>query len=205
MLGVSTEFGGTISIVSDWMEMGDAHTYVQQEQNDPRPLLRDIASGLHYLHTHVLGPVVHGDLKGMNVLVSSDRRALLTDFGFSTLTKSSFNMKVSPPQGGSFSWMAPELFNGCNNSVAGDVWAFGMTVFELFTRLVPFADCKHDAHIVCRIIQGHLPDRPTEGSTCSRMTGGWWDICMLCWKKEPLSRPTVLEILETIKGIMAST
>jgi len=39
MLGISTEFGFTISIVSDWLEMGDAYTYVQNKENDPRPLV----------------------------------------------------------------------------------------------------------------------------------------------------------------------
>jgi len=40
MLGISTEFGSTISIVSDWLEMGDAsYTYVQNKENDPRPLV----------------------------------------------------------------------------------------------------------------------------------------------------------------------
>ena len=39
MLGISTEFDSTISIVSDWLEMGDAHTYVQIKENDPRPLV----------------------------------------------------------------------------------------------------------------------------------------------------------------------
>ena len=39
MLGISTEFNSTISIVSDWLEMGDAHNYVQNKENDPRPLV----------------------------------------------------------------------------------------------------------------------------------------------------------------------
>ncbi|KIM68386.1 hypothetical protein SCLCIDRAFT_39501, partial [Scleroderma citrinum Foug A] len=110
MLGISTEFGSTISIVSDWLEMGDAHTYVQNMENDPRPLLADIASGLDYLHSHASGPIIHGDLKGLNVLVSNDRRGLLSDFGYSAITKSTFSMQIdSPCQGGSLPWMAPEL------------------------------------------------------------------------------------------------
>ena len=82
MLGISTEFNYTISIVSHWYEMGDAHAYVQDKENDPRPLvsliwlqvhslfmilqLMDVASGLHYLHAHPLGPIFHGDLKGVS-------------------------------------------------------------------------------------------------------------------------------------------
>ncbi|KAI6148903.1 hypothetical protein BKA82DRAFT_3415934 [Pisolithus tinctorius] len=38
LFGISTEFDSTISIISEWMPMGDAHTYVQNTANDPRPL-----------------------------------------------------------------------------------------------------------------------------------------------------------------------
>ncbi|KAI6104522.1 kinase-like domain-containing protein [Pisolithus croceorrhizus] len=102
ILGISTEFDSAISTVSEWMPMGDAHSFVQNTENDPRPLLEDIASGLYYLHSHELGPVVHGDLKGLNVLVSSDRRAVLSDFGLTTLSVSTFNMTVDAIRGGSY-------------------------------------------------------------------------------------------------------
>lgn len=98
MLGICTEFDSTVSIISEWMPWGNAHDYVQNTDHDPRPLLEDIASGLCYLHSHELG-VVHGDLKGFNVLVSSNRRALLTDFGLSTLNISTFSMTVDPKMG----------------------------------------------------------------------------------------------------------
>ena len=39
MLGISTKSDFTISIVSDWMETGDAFTYVQNQENDLRPLV----------------------------------------------------------------------------------------------------------------------------------------------------------------------
>ncbi|KAG6328702.1 hypothetical protein ID866_10386 [Astraeus odoratus] len=175
MLGIWTEFSETISIVSHWMESGDAHTYVQKVENDPRHLLKDIASGLHYLHVHELGPICHGDLKGGNVLISRGGRALLTDFGYSTLMRSSFSLDVLVV-GGSFPWMAPELLNNYVPSIAGDVWAFGMTLLELFTRSVPFHDCKHVANVMVRILQHRLPDRPTEVSTNFRMSDAWWDL-----------------------------
>lgn len=64
MLGISTGFDSTVSIISEWISLGNAHNYVQNTENDPRLLLEDITSGLYYLHSHDLGPIVHGDLKG---------------------------------------------------------------------------------------------------------------------------------------------
>ncbi|KAG6327844.1 hypothetical protein ID866_11246 [Astraeus odoratus] len=39
ILGISTDFDCTISIISIWMAMGNAHLYVQNKENDPRPLV----------------------------------------------------------------------------------------------------------------------------------------------------------------------
>ncbi|KIN92954.1 hypothetical protein M404DRAFT_1009280, partial [Pisolithus tinctorius Marx 270] len=183
---------------SAWMPMGDAHTYVQNAENDPRPLLRDIANGLYYLHSHELGPVVHGNLKGPNVLVSSDRRALLSDFGLSTLNESTFSMTTVAIRGGSRRWMAPELFNDCPASKESDMWAYGMTILELFTRSIPFHDCRHDASFMRRIVEGNLPARPAGESTQFRLSDAWWEICMSCWKKDPSSRPTIKQVKATI-------
>ncbi|KAI5989525.1 kinase-like domain-containing protein [Pisolithus albus] len=205
MLGMSKDFECTISIISAWMPMGNAYDYVQNTNNDPRPLLRDIASGLSYLHGHELGPVVHGDLKGLNVLVSSDRRALLTDFGLASINMSTFSMTVEAIRGGSYQWMAPELLENCPASKASDVWAFGMTALELFTRTVPFPDCHSVANVVGGLIFGRLPPRPAQESTQFRLTGTWWEICMSCWRRVPSERPTVDEIAERVGRAMYDT
>ncbi|KAI5997621.1 kinase-like domain-containing protein [Pisolithus orientalis] len=185
MIGISMEFGFMISIVSDWMSLGDAHSYVQKKENDSRPLLMDIAN-----------------LKGLNVLVSSDHRALLSDFGLSTLQKSTFSMMVVAPHRASYPWMALELLDDYNASTEGDVWAFGMTVLELFTRLMPFHDCLHFANVMHRLVMGRLPLRPSEESTLSHMPDAWWEICTSCWQREPSARPSMKDLMETVKGAM---
>lgn len=202
MFGISKDFECAISIISEWMPMGNAYDYVQNTNNDPRPLLRDIASGLGYLHGHELGQVVHGDLKGLNVLVSSDRRALLTDFGLASINTSSFNMTVEAIRGGSYQWMAPEFLDNCAATTESDVWAFGMTALELFTRAVPFPNCRNLANVLGSLIHGRLPPRPAQKSTQFRLTDAWWKICMLCWRRDPSLRPTVDVIAEKIRRAM---
>ncbi|KIO04999.1 hypothetical protein M404DRAFT_949063 [Pisolithus tinctorius Marx 270] len=133
ILGITTDFDGTVSLVSPWMDGGSAHAYVQNANRDPRPLIKDIALGLRYLHKHPKGKIIHGDLKGDNVLITSDGRAVLTDFGLSVLENSSFSMTVSREFGGTLRWMAPELVgtlgsNDPNFTLEGDIWAFGMTM-----------------------------------------------------------------------------
>ncbi|KAI6127878.1 kinase-like domain-containing protein [Pisolithus croceorrhizus] len=113
LLGITTDFDLTVSLVTTWMECGSARSYVQKRHNDPRPL--------------------------DNVLITEDGRALLTDFGLSIHFNSSFTMTVNSPCGGSLYWMAPELVEAGENMHAtaeSDIWAYGMTALELFTAVL---------------------------------------------------------------------
>ncbi|KAI6101175.1 kinase-like domain-containing protein [Pisolithus sp. B1] len=173
LLGITTDFDSTMSIVSPWMERGDARRYVQDIAIDPRPLA--------------------------NVLISDDGRPLLADFGFSYLTNSSFSVPVPEEFGGTVRWMAPEMFEFGRPSAATDVWSFGMTALELFTRKDPFHCCRGRAAI-SRIMKGP-PDRPTDDDTCSRMTEEWWKLLSSCWRAAPRSRPTISRVIEMIDSI----
>jgi len=66
----------------------------------------------------------------VNVLISDNGKALLTDFGYSAAVDSSFSMSMSNTGGtkGTLRWMAPEILDGGDVSAEADVWAFGMTV-----------------------------------------------------------------------------
>ncbi|KAG6329038.1 hypothetical protein ID866_10051 [Astraeus odoratus] len=201
LLGITTDFDQTISTVSEWMAGGNAHDYVQDRSIDPRPLLSGIAEGLYYLHTHEKYPICHGDLKGRNVLISDDGRALLTDFGLSHTVQSSFSMTTPSRQGGSLNWMPPEFLDGETESgptIAGDIWSFGMTALELFTCQEPFSSVSSvPSRVMLRILNGP-PDRPTIESTCFRMNNEWWNMCSECWHKNPSLRPDMLRILRDI-------
>lgn len=71
LLGITTDFDFTMSIVSPWMERGDARRYVQDITIDPRPLIEGIARGLRYLHDLEPGTVFHEDLKGASAFAAS--------------------------------------------------------------------------------------------------------------------------------------
>ncbi|KAI5988617.1 kinase-like protein, partial [Pisolithus albus] len=191
LLGVSTDFDCTVSIVSPWMKSGNAFSYVQDETGQTSGFatqLMGVASGLRYLHAHN-PPIFHGDLKGFNVLISPEGRALLSDFGLSTLVVSSFSMSMSRPTGGSVRWMAPEVISSFTNAGAkGDVWAFGMTALELFTREIPFSAISPLPAVMLRILE-RPPDRPSLKSTCCRMSEDWWQLCLSCWQRDPSARP----------------
>ncbi|KIM69964.1 hypothetical protein SCLCIDRAFT_494998 [Scleroderma citrinum Foug A] len=194
ILGIVTEFSG-ISMVTPWRERGNANDYVQDVNVDPRPLLRGIANGLSYLHSHNPGPIVHGNLKGTNVLISDDGSPQLTDICCSF---------TSPPgmQDNSVScalrWMAPERIDGNGEvNTKDDVWAFGMMALELFTRGLPFYNISERQGVILRILEGP-PDRPSNQSTHSRMSDEWWSMCLSCWDVNPSTRPQMFDVMEAI-------
>ena len=88
--------------------------------------LREAAEALKHLHSQDL---IHGDIRGSNVLVSDDEHALLTDFGLATLLSTQTSGAIH--SGSIVRWQSPELLNGKPNSVSSDVWAFGMMIYEV--------------------------------------------------------------------------
>ncbi|KAF9641818.1 kinase-like protein, partial [Thelephora ganbajun] len=108
--------------------------------------LEDVTRGLRYLHKC---GIVHGDLKGTNILIKNGAtpQACISDFGFSTLTPTmSFVMPASMDEcKGTWSHMAPELLHpekfGLRDgrvSKQADIYAFGMVVYEVLTGRFPF-------------------------------------------------------------------
>ncbi|CAE6408134.1 unnamed protein product [Rhizoctonia solani] len=77
--GSNTVFRGRIGMVSPWMENGNLPRYLKQTPSaDRRNLCLQICDGLSYLHK--IG-IIHGDLKGANVLISANGTPVLADFG----------------------------------------------------------------------------------------------------------------------------
>ncbi|KAJ7184977.1 kinase-like domain-containing protein [Mycena filopes] len=193
LLGITVHLGGTLSIISPWMRNGSARKFLSDGREDPRPLLHDVAAGLHYLHSK---GVYHGDLKGDNIMVSNNKRALLADFGFSYLVSSSFSLPISTPTGGGPLWMAPQKLYGAGDSAESDVYSFAMVTLELFTRQNPF---HGETFLTLEDIRdGKRPSIPTPAQTLNRMTEDWWKLCHFCWSGDPAKRWTVNQILRFI-------
>lgn len=189
-----TTFDNTVSTVAEWIGRGNAFDYVRNTNVDPGFLLLGLAYALEYLHKHPSGPIVHGDVQGRNVLVADDGHALLTNFSCSAMP--SIDTTTSPG-GGDIRWMAPErILGGGKVTVKGDVWAFGMTMLELFSGKPPFSDPTGMMQIVVRITQGPLPLQP------AHMADDWWDLCTSCWKRQPASRPTMSTLVQQIEELL---
>ncbi|KAF7345299.1 Kinase-like protein [Mycena sanguinolenta] len=168
---------------------------------DPLYILRDISLGLEYLHGR---KICHGDLKGINVLVEDSGRALLCDFGLARIkaditirTRTASDTVIS----GSRNWMAPEMLSGSLPRPPSDIYAFGMTLYELYMDENPLATIHYGDFIELVFRLGVRPRRP-EQDECPRMNDGIWDLAERCWNKDPNARPTARQIYDTIKNVL---
>ncbi|KAG9094795.1 hypothetical protein FS749_011790 [Ceratobasidium sp. UAMH 11750] len=122
------QYRGRLAIVSPWMENGTLPEYIAKEPDvDRLELCLQITHGLAYLHEQNM---IHGDLKGANVLVSETGVLKLADFG-NTKLKEQNSLHFSTRTGRVFSlrWAAPEILEGSPCSAPADIYALGMTIY----------------------------------------------------------------------------
>ncbi|HPH25997.1 MAG TPA: serine/threonine-protein kinase, partial [Pseudomonadota bacterium] len=99
-----------------------------------RQVLLDVLDGLQHAHT---AGVLHRDLKPHNLFVSPTGRTLIGDFGVAFLQGLGATQTESFV--GTLAYMAPEQLGGQPLSVATDLYALGVTTFQLLTGQLPFA------------------------------------------------------------------
>ncbi|KAG9119100.1 hypothetical protein FRC07_006058, partial [Ceratobasidium sp. 392] len=122
------EFRGQIGMISTWEMNGHLRLYLEQHPEADRcRLSTEIADGLSYLHQL---NIVHGDLKGANILISERGVPLLSDFGNSTIERHTLTFTDTPTKKAmSLRWAAPEVMDGGTiSSIPADVYALGMTI-----------------------------------------------------------------------------
>ncbi|KAJ7066309.1 kinase-like domain-containing protein, partial [Mycena amicta] len=142
--------------------------------------------------------VVHGDLKGANILVSPSRRACIADFGFSSITDSaSFRLTNSTRRGGTSRYEAPELLsleNSDPNDFRSDVYAFACVCYEIYAKKPPFFEDRNEYVVANKVLRGDRPSR------LPIIPDGLWKLTEACWCQNPEDRPIMSQIVEELIG-----
>ncbi|KAG9083631.1 hypothetical protein FS749_005881 [Ceratobasidium sp. UAMH 11750] len=149
---------------------------------------------------------VHGDLKGLNGLVSHEGTIKLIDFGNSRLSSNSTLQFTGSQPASTFStrWTAPELLLDAGPySIEADVYALGMTMLEAFSGKLPFCEIEKDPAVIMRVvIQKRHPERPFDSiPTPSRLANAVWELLPRCWSYDPLDRPSAFQVQTQIERI----
>jgi serine/threonine-protein kinase len=94
-----------------------------------------VCNGLEYLHKN---GIIHRDIKPSNLIVKPDNKnAFIIDFGFAII-KNNFSLDIPGFVLGSPFYVAPEIWVGDKYSVQSDIYALGISLYEISTGRVPF-------------------------------------------------------------------
>ncbi|KAL6760519.1 kinase-like domain-containing protein [Haematococcus lacustris] len=156
----------------------------------------DVAKAM--LHLHSLN-VLHADLKARNVMMKSGGEgrtvvAKVADFGLS-LKMEHMETHISSVFQGTMTHMAPEIMLEGRVSKAADVYAFGITLWELFTAGHPFKG-------VPRALLGHQITREALRPRWPSVTPpGFRTLASQCWNHVADARPSFEAVLEELVAL----
>jgi len=142
-------------------------------------LATQLCAGLNEAHGR---GIVHGDLKGPNVILTNREdsfRAVITDFGLAR-TRGATDAAILASIRGTPDFLAPEIWAGGAFSVASDLYALGVLLYEAATGTRPFRDDPSRREkvrpIPCDRLRKDMPQR-------------WSRIIGTCLSMEPADRP----------------
>ncbi|KAI9920927.1 hypothetical protein PsorP6_000612 [Peronosclerospora sorghi] len=199
-IGASWDNASNLCIVMEYLENGDMHRVLHSRLGRnftwADPLLKmavDVVQGMLYLHSQER-PVVHRDLKSVNILCSATFGCKVGDFGLSRRYKKGVDALTTLV--GTPFWLAPEIIRSERYGPEADVYSFGIVLTELETRCTPYHDVDETGlKVLMRV--AHKGLRPSLPSTCLPQRRRLIEDCL---EDLPGCRPTFAQVLSRLQG-----
>jgi len=195
-------FRNCLAMVSPWMEHGSVNCFLKTwPDKDRYTLCKQLVDAVKYLHD---ANVVHGDIKGDNLLVDSDGTLKLGDFGLAILHDTAMHFSMTDPGGGTLRWMAPELLidDDSRRTQETDIYAMGMTMLEIISGNVPFHEIQAGHRVMMAVTQGRTPLVPElQTEPTSRRATKTLNILNRCWRYKPGERAKAHEVPDWMDNI----
>ncbi len=132
------ETGGVHFIVMEFVHGKNLRQLIIEKDNFPQEFIvsvgKQIALGLAHAHEH---GIIHRDIKPHNILITSEGRVKVTDFGIAQAMSTS-NLTQTGTVLGSVHYFSPEQARGVNVQAASDLYSLGIVLYEMITGRVPF-------------------------------------------------------------------
>jgi predicted Ser/Thr protein kinase len=158
-----------------------------------------IAGALAFAHQQ---GVIHGDLKGSNILVTQEGNIKLLDFGLGRriprggmeeVTSSCLPLAEAGATAGTLPYLAPEVLRGSPTSLSSDVWALGVLLYQMATGKLPFRGAT-PFELSVEIMVGAPPK-------LAQLPEPLQSTLRRCLEKDPAARiPQVSELAGSLEG-----
>lgn len=127
-----------IYIVSEYISGGALSQRIEAQNIDvfeALEIIRHMADALDYSHGQ---GVIHGDVRPPNILFRADGSAVLTDFEISRSVVSASERRAAGTLGTSHGYASPEEYAGQEIDERSDLYALGVTLYEMLTGMLPY-------------------------------------------------------------------
>uniref|UniRef100_H2RGQ2 Tyrosine-protein kinase receptor TYRO3 n=1 Tax=Pan troglodytes TaxID=9598 RepID=H2RGQ2_PANTR len=190
-------------VILPFMKHGDLHAFLLASRIGENPfnlplqtLIRfmvDIACGMEYLSSRNF---IHRDLAARNCMLAEDMTVCVADFGLSRKIYSGDYYRQGCASKLPVKWLALESLADNLYTVQSDVWAFGVTMWEIMTRgQTPYAGIEN-AEIYNYLIGGNRLKQPPE---CMEDV---YDLMYQCWSADPKQRPSFTCLRMELENIL---
>ena len=127
-----------------------------------------------FVEAHAAG-VVHRDIKPQNIMLSRDGVVKVMDFGIAKLRRPDSGETVTQGgQGGTLKYMSPEQVSSLEDvDDRSDLYAIGMTAYEMLTGSLPFEGAMTDFDIMQAIVEGRIPPPRSRNPDLSPALNEW--------------------------------
>nr|ASM47216.1 lysm-containing receptor kinase 17 [Parasponia rigida] len=201
--------------LSDWIyDENDKGRYLSWTQKIQIAL--DVTTGLNYLHSFTTPSHVHWDIRSSNILLDSDFRAKIANFGLVRSTKAQEDhFSLTNHIVGTIGYLAPEYLENGLVSTKLDVYAFGVLLLEMLTGKE--VSVLYDEHrLLSDVFSGvlnnegkeslsHFIDPTMQEMYPSEIVKIVVQVMDRCLKKNPEVRPPMDEVVQLLSKALSSS
>ncbi|XP_051470215.1 tyrosine-protein kinase Mer isoform X1 [Apus apus] len=192
-------------VILPFMKYGDLHSFLLRSRLEMAPqfvplqtlvkFMVDIALGMEYLSSrHFL----HRDLAARNCMLRDDMTVCVADFGLSKKIYSGDYYRQGRIAKMPVKWIAIESLADRVYTTKSDVWAFGVTMWEIATRgMTPYPGVQNH-EIYEYLFHGQRLKKP-EGCLDEL-----YEIMSACWRADPAARPTFSQLKVHLEKLLES-
>uniref|UniRef100_A0A8B9HCP0 receptor protein-tyrosine kinase n=1 Tax=Astyanax mexicanus TaxID=7994 RepID=A0A8B9HCP0_ASTMX len=207
LLGVCLEVGSghfpKPMVILPFMKYGDLHSFLLRSRIGESPMylptqtllkfMIDIALGMEYLSSRNF---LHRDLAARNCMLRDDMSVCVADFGLSKKIYSGDYYRQGRIAKMPVKWIAVESLADRVFTVKSDVWAFGVTMWEIATRgMTPYPGVQNH-EIYDYLLEGHRLKQPND------CLDELYDIMFSCWCADPVDRPDFTQVREMLEKLV---